>query len=162
MSASVQISAPQPSAPPMSAVTSMEHLKKWINSRNSFNDLNRFMPILHQPRNFVMRFKMYLEGDEATTNTDIINDIQKLDDILSPLLESDSLLPMEFYNEIISLFDQSKKKTILEWAIDQRNQDLAFIANTATLPNGNPDIEKRQGVKNDHILNELKIRKDLL
>ena len=105
---------------------------------------------------------MYLEGDEATTNTDIINDNQKLDDILSPLLESDSLLPMEFYNEIISLFDQSKKKTILEWAIDQRNQELAFIANTATLPNGNPDIERRQGVKNDHILNELKIRKDLL
>ena len=140
---------------------SMEHLKKWI-SKNSFDYLLRFMPILHQPRNFVMRFKMYLEGDEATTNTDIINDIQKLDDILSPLLESDSLLPMEFYNEIISLFDQSKKKTILEWAIDQRNQELAFLANTATLPNGNPDIEKRQGVKNDHILNELKIRKDLL
>ena len=160
MAASVQISAPQPSAPPISAVTSMEHLKKWINSRNSFNDLNRFMPILHQPRNFVMRFKMYLEGDEATTNTDIINDIQKLDDILSPLLESHSLLPSEFYTEIISLFDENKKKAIFEWALDQRNQELSFKANTAILPNGDSDIKSRQDVKNDIFLNYLKLMKD--
>ena len=80
MSVPIQISALklfiQPSAPPMSEVISLEHLKKWINSRNSFNDLKRFMPILHQPKKFVMRFKMYHEDDEATTNTEIINDIQ--------------------------------------------------------------------------------------
>ena len=145
MSTSVQTSA-----------VSMEHLNKWISKKDSFIDLSRFIPILHQPRNFVMRFKMYLEGDEATTNKDIIDDIQKLDNILSPLLESESLLPMEFYTVIISLFDGNKKKAILEWAIDQRNQELAPIANTAMLPNGNPDIERRQGVKNDQVLKDLK------
>lgn len=103
---------------------------------------------------------MYLEGDEATTNTEIINDIQKLDDILSPLFESDSLLPAEFYTEIISLFDENKKEAIFEWALDQRNQELSFKANTAILPNGDPDIKSRQDVKNDIFLNYLKLMKD--
>lgn len=144
----------QPSAPPMSEVISLEHLKKWINSRNSFNDLNRFMPILNQPKNFVMRFKMYLKDDEATTNTEIINDIQKLDDILSPLFKSNSLLPTKFYVVIVSLFDENFKKEIFEWAIVQRNEELKFIANTATLPNGNPDIKTRHNAKekNDLLL----------
>ena len=163
MSATVQISVPQPSAPPMSEVISLEHLKKWINSRKSFNDLNRFMPILHQPKNFVMRFKMYLEDDEATTNTEIINDIQKLDDILSPLFKLNSLLPSKFYNVIISLFDKHFKKEIFEWAIVQRNEELRFIANNATLPNGDPDINTRRIAreKRDFLLSYFKLQKNV-
>ena len=81
----------------------------------------------------------------------------------SPLFKLNSLLPYKFYNVIISLFDKHFKKEIFEWAIVQRNEELRFIAYTATLPNGDPDINTRRNAreKNDFLLSYFKLQKNV-